>query len=86
MWGWEGGNLYSLYPISTFVCFESEKERIPRMQFFVTNPRKGHTKIIRNIPITTDKLIYEIVINSVIFQIIEIYKRLVDMEKDNLPF
>ena len=33
------------------------------MQFFVRNPREGHTKLIRNIPITTDKLIYEIVIN-----------------------
>jgi hypothetical protein len=32
----------------------------------VRNPREGHTKIIRNIPVTTDKLIYEIVINSVI--------------------
>ena len=39
------------------------------MQFFVTNPRKGHTKIIRNIPITTDKLIHEIVINSNIFNL-----------------
>ena len=66
MWGWEGGNLFSLYPISRFVCFESETERNPRMQFFVRNPREGHTKIIRNIPVTTDKLIYEIVINSVI--------------------
>ena len=33
MWGWEGGNLFSLYPISKFVCFESETERNPRMQF-----------------------------------------------------
>ena len=33
------------------------------MQFFVRNPREGHTKLIRNIPVTTDKLIYEIVIN-----------------------
>ena len=56
-------NLFSLYPISRFVCFESETERNPRMQFFVRNPREGHTKLIRNIPITTDKLIYEIVIN-----------------------
>ena len=32
----------------------------------VRNPREGHTKIIRNIPVNTDKLIYEIVINSVI--------------------
>ena len=54
-------NLFSLYPISWFVCFKSETERIPMMQFFVTNPREGHTKIIRNIPVTTDKLIYEIV-------------------------
>ena len=67
MWGWEGGNLFSLYPISRFVCFESETERNPRMQFFVRNPREGHTKLIRNIPVTTDKLIYEIVINYVIF-------------------
>ena len=66
MWGWEGGNLFSLYPISKFVCFESETERNPRMQFFVRNPREGHTKLIRNIPVTTDKLIYEIVINFVI--------------------
>ena len=55
MWGWEGGNLFSLYPISKFVCFESETERNPRMQFFVRNPREGHTKLIRNIPVTTDK-------------------------------
>jgi hypothetical protein len=66
MWSWEGGNLFSLYPISRFVCFESKTERNPWMQFFVRNPREGHTKIIRNIPVTTDKLIYEIVINSVI--------------------
>ena len=63
MWGWEGGNLFSLYPISKFVCFEPETEKNPRMQFFVRNPREGHTKLIRNIP---DKLIYEIVINFVI--------------------
>ena len=56
-------NLFSQYPISKFVCFESETERNPRMQFFVRNPREGHTKLIRNIPVTTDKLIYEIVIN-----------------------
>jgi hypothetical protein len=37
------------------------------MQFFVRNHREGHTKIICNIPVTTDKLIYEIVINYVIF-------------------
>ena len=37
------------------------------MQFFVMNHREGYTKIIRNIPVTTDKLIYEIVINYVIF-------------------
>jgi hypothetical protein len=36
----------------------------PRMQFFVRNPREGHTKIIRNIPVITDKLIYELVIYS----------------------
>ena len=56
-------NLFSLYPISRFVCFESETERNPRMQLFVRNPREGYTKLIRNIPVTTDKLIYEIVIN-----------------------
>jgi hypothetical protein len=38
-------NLFSLYPISRFVCFESETERNPRMQFFVRNPWEGHTKI-----------------------------------------
>ena len=59
-------NLFSLYPISKFVCFESETERNPRMQFFVRNPREGNTKLIRNILVTTDKLIYEIVINFVI--------------------
>jgi hypothetical protein len=49
--------------ITTILCFESETERNHRMQFFVRNPREGHTKLIRNIPVTTDKLIYEIVIN-----------------------
>jgi hypothetical protein len=61
-------NLFSLYPISKFVCFESETERNPRMQLFVRNPQEGHTKLIRNIPVTTDKLIYEIVINFVIYE------------------
>ena len=57
-------NLFSLYPIFRFVCFESETERNPRMQF-CGNQREGYAKIIRNIPVTTDKLIHEIVINSV---------------------
>ena len=51
----------------SLICFESETERNPRMPFFVRNHREGHTKIICNIPVTTDKLIYEIVINYVIF-------------------
>ena len=61
-------NLFSLYPISRFVCFESETEMNPRMQLFVRNPREGQTKIIRNIPVTTDKLIYELVIYSGIWK------------------
>ena len=39
------------------------------MQFFVRNPQEGHTKLIRNIPVTTNKLIYEIVINFDIFAV-----------------
>jgi hypothetical protein len=38
-------NLFSLYPISKFVCFESETERNPRMQFFVRNPPIGKPQV-----------------------------------------
>ena len=64
MWGWESVNLLSLFPISRFIRFESDMERNPRTQFFVWNHRQGHTMVIRNIPVTTDILIYEIVIDS----------------------